>query len=118
MKESNIVNITNEKVYEQLLFTEYEIKGTDNNSYNITIFLNAKSISFYVKNLSDFERIIYKNEYTLYKFYDLNRFFRQYLTLEEMFTYLFKNLKQNELKIIKSNSKITLFIVVEIRGHK
>ena len=105
---------------DELPFIEYKIKGADNQLYSLKIFQNNKYILFYIyiNNTIDFNSIIYKKEVLLEEFYNLNRFFRQYLSLEELFTILFKNLKNKEIKIYKKDDKIKLSFIVECRGKE
>ena len=105
------------QTFEEMFFKEYQIKGDNDKLYNLIILQTQKSISFHVKEQSNDK--IFKKEILLEEFYNLNRFFRQYLSLEELFTILFKNLKNSEIKISENdNNKIKLSLIFECRGNE
>ena len=115
-----ILEIPQEKKEKEISFKEYEIKGNNNIIYDLKIFKNQNSISFHIKGKSFFNKI-FKKEITLEEFYNLNRFFRQYLSLEDLFDILFKNLKISEIsisEISENNNKLKLILIIEIRGKK
>jgi len=117
-KEFITLNGAEEKDLEKLPFKQYQIKGTDNELYNLKIYKSDKFILFIIKDISDFRAIKYKNKLILEEFYNLNRFFRQYLSLEELFTLLFKNLKNSEINIYKKDNNIKLSFIVDCRGKE
>ena len=61
---------------------------------------------------------LYKIELNLEEIHDLNRVFRQFDTIEELFTEFFQNLDESKIIIIKEENKINLIIVVEFMGKK
>ena len=106
------------KKVEEISFKEYEIKGINDTIYDLKIFRNQNSISFHVKGKSFFNKI-FKKELSLDEFYNLNRFFRQYISLEDLFNILLKNLEQSEILISEEyTSQLKLILIIEIRGRK
>ena len=98
------------RLINEIIYKEYEIKGKDNLLYIIRIFQEENSILFYSKiinNLDNIDNVIYKNELSLDNFHNLNNYFRQYLTCEEIFSIIFSNIKnaniykENKNNIIK-----------------
>ena len=114
-KEFNTVK-DSEKNLDEMPFKEYQIKGNDEQLYNLKIFQSNKFILFLIKDLLDFRATKFQKEIQLEEFYNLNRFFRQYLSLEELFSLFFQNLKNSEISINKNGNKINLFFIVDCRG--
>ena len=103
---------------EENLFKTYQLKGDDNQFYNLKMFLREKSIIFNIIIVNDFTEIIYLNNFTLEELYNLNRFFRQYLSIEELFKLFFKNIKEKDINIIKNGNKIKFNFFVLSRNKK
>ena len=99
-------------------YKTYQLKGKDNQLYNIKIFLKDKSIIFNAKIVGDFTDINYSKQLKLEEFYNLNNFFRQYLSIEELFILLFKNFKEKEMFIIQTKNIIKLSFYVLSRNIK
>ena len=115
-----ILEISNETKNKEISLIEYEIQGINNKLYDLKIFKNPNSISFHLKGKSILDKI-YKKEISLEEFYNINRFFRQYLSIEDLFNNLFINLQNSELsisEISENNNKIKLILLMEIRGKK
>ena len=95
----------------------YQIKGIDNQYYNLKIYYQDKlnSILFKVIIVGDFTEIIYTNTLTLENFYNLNRFFRQYISIEEIYNLFFKNSNNKDLSLLKIKNIIHLnFFVLSL----
>ena len=99
-------------------YKTYQLKGKDNQLYKIKIFLKDKSIISNAKIVGDFTDINYSKQLKLEEFYNLNNFFRQYLSIEELFILLFKNFKEKEMIIIKTKNIIKLSFYVLSRNIK
>ena len=115
-----ILEISNETKNKEIDLIEYEIKGINNKLYDLKIFRNPNSISFHLKGKSLLDKI-YKKELSLEEFYNINRFFRQYLSIDDLFNTLFINLQNSELcisEILENNNKIKLILLMEVRGIK
>jgi len=97
---------------------EYHIKGQDNKQYNIKIYQSEKSIIFLTNEINDILNIKYKIELNLEEFHNLNRIFRQYISVEELFTLYFKSLKEHKIIINKQDKNIKLSLLIEFRGQK
>ena len=85
---------------------EYHIKGKDNKQYNIKIYQSEKSVIFLTNEINDILDIKYKIELNLEEFHNLNRLFRQYISVEELFTLDCKILKEHEIIINKQDKNI------------
>ena len=85
---------------------EYHIKGQDNKRYNIKIIQSEKGIIFITNEINDILDIKYKIELNLEEFHNLNRLFRQYISVEELFTLDCKSLKEHEIIINKQDKNI------------
>lgn len=97
-----------------LIFEKHNFKGTDKNKYNIQIFKSTESITFHI---NDCNGTNYKIELTLDKFYNINRFFKQYSSIEEI-SILLKNMSDHEIFIIKRENAIILNYKFEFHGIK
>ena len=97
---------------------QYQIKGQDSKQYNLKIYQTEKSIMYVISVANDILNIKYKSEFNLQEFHNLNRIFRQYISLEELFNLYFKSLKENEIIINKQDKNIKLSLLIEFRGQK
>ena len=96
----------------------YQIKGKDANEYNFKITQKEKTIMFIINEVNDILNVEYKNEFSLQEFHYLNRLFKQYISLDELFNLYFQSLKEEEIIIIKQDKTITLTLLIEFRGQK
>ena len=96
----------------------YQIKGKDEKEYNFKIIQAEKTIMFIINEINDTLNIEYKSEFSLQEFHYLNRLFRQYISLDELFNLYFQSLKEDEIIIIKQDKTITLTLLIEFRGQK
>ena len=97
---------------------QYQIKGQDSKQYNLKIYQTEKNIMYVISVANDILNIKYKSEFNLQEFHYLNRIFRQYISLEELFNLYFKSLKENEIIINKQDKNIKLSLLIEFRGQK
>ena len=118
MEKNKVINLKEEFIGSRASFKKsYQIKGIDNQYYNLKIYYQDKlnSILFKVKIVGDFTEIIYTNTLTLENFYNLNRFFRQYISIEEIYNLFFKNLNNKDLSLLKNKNIIHLnFFVLSL----
>ena len=96
----------------------YQLKGSDDQFYNVQIFLKDNSFIITTKIVGDFTELMYSKKYTLEELYNLNTFFRQYLSIEELFKLFLKNLKQKEIIIYKKDGQIIFSFFVVSRNKK
>ena len=80
--------------------------------FELKIFQEEESIIFHVSEKDDLSGTLYKIELNLEDFHDLNKVFRQYDTIEELFTEFFQNLKEFKIIILKEENKINLIIFI------
>lgn len=97
---------------------DYNLKGTDKQKYIIKIIKGEKSIIFNAKIENDIGNILYTEETDFEEFSNLNRFFRQYDSVEELFTDLFQTLEEKEMVICKKANNVKFSILVEARGKQ
>ena len=94
---------------------EYTLKG-DKDEFNLKIFQAKNSIIFHARLINDLSEMLYTEETDFEEFHNLNRFFKQYGAIGELFNLLFETLEDNEIKISKSENRIKLTFMVEARG--
>ncbi len=97
---------------------DYNLKGTDKQNFIVKIIKGEKSIIFNAKIENDIGNILYTEETDFEEFANLNRFFRQYDSIEELFTDLFQTLEEKEMVICKKANNVKFSILVEARGKK
>ena len=111
MEKENLIN--NEDNKDNLNLIEKELKGIDEQKYLITIIKSEKSIIFNVKSKNDYLGIIYKKEITLDSLYNLNKFFKQYLTIEDLFINFFGNTNDIDIIVSKKENENERFILLK-----
>ena len=103
---------------EELPCKEFTAKNQENQKFSLKIYQGDKSIYFQIKEIGDIGDTLYKTESTLENFHKLNRVFRQFLTIEELFSYYFQCYKEEEICVSKKDKKIKLTFIVEFMGKK
>ena len=83
-------NILDEDPPLKIIEKEKEIKINDNNNlaYLLKIKKTNLGIEFSAYNLNEIKVILFSNLISLEKFYQFNSFFRQYLTIDELYAFL------------------------------
>ena len=92
---------------DKLPFIEYEKMRINKYLYNIKIYQAEDSIIFNANLIDDFE-LLYEKVYTLSELYEMNRFFKQYSTIKEVFKSFFKNFKKKDIIAYKEENRIHL----------
>ena len=95
-----------------------QLKGKDNQYYNLQIYQKEKTIIINTKIVNDFIGMIYSKSFTIEEFYKLNIFFRQYLSTEELLSLFFNNLKEKDITIVKNYDTIKISFLVLSRNKK
>ena len=93
---------------EKLPFIEYNNVKINEHLYNIKIYQAEDSIIFNANLINEIFELLYEREYTLSEFYIINRFFKQYSTIKELYTSFFKNFKEKDIIPFKTENKIHL----------
>ena len=109
--QAHPVKLNNQIIKE--IIKELQIKGNDNELYNLKIFLGDNSILFLVKIQNNINNIIYKKELTIKEFHNTNEYFRQYLTCAQLFNALFCNVNNLNTLILKENNNVKIEFSVE-----
>lgn len=99
-----------------LPFIENEIKGKDNNLYNLKIYNAKNSIIFFIKKYNSFLVINYKNKFTFEQLIKIDNFFKSFKSAEEIYTEFFQNFNQKEIIIFDNENKLNLNIKFEYLG--
>ena len=92
---------------DKLPFIEYEKMRINKYLYNIKIYEAEDSIIFNANLIDDFE-LLYEKVYTLSELYVMNRFFKQYSTIKEVFKSFFQNFKKKDIIAFKEENTIHL----------
>jgi len=106
------------KLLSKLPVKEFNIKSKENQSYNLKIYQGEKTLIFHIKEIGDIGDTLYKSESTLEEFCKLNRIFRQYISIEELFVLFIQNYKDSEINITKKENQIKLAFSIEFMGKK
>ena len=101
------------KSLNQLPFKDFKLKD-----FNLKIFQGEKSIIYHAKEVEDLSDTLYKGETSLEKLYELKRVFRQFVSLEEVFTLFFQALDESKIAIKKEDNKVALAFMIEFMGKK
>ena len=101
------------KSLNQLPFRAFKLKD-----FNLKIFQGEKSIIYHVKEIEDLADTLYKGETSLKELHDLKREFRQFASIEEVFTLFFQVIDESKIVIKKEDNKVTLAFIIEFMGKK
>ena len=87
---------------------EKEIKGIDNKIYRLLILKEEDEIILKSNIIDD----IYDNQYILNinikQFYNINKIFKQYKYINDIYLKYFNNIKEEDIKIYLENNKIKI----------
>ena len=86
--------------------------------FELIIFQGEKSIIFHASEKDDLSGVLYKIELDLEKIHNLNRQFRIYASIEDLFTDFFQKLHESKIIIKKEENKINLIIIMLITWVK
>ena len=108
MEGNNLANNPNRENENRQLKKEFKIKGTDNKLYKLIIIKERDEIIFE----SNLEDSIYDVKYTasicLNKFYSINKIFRRFDSINNLFLNFFNNINDRNIIITISDNKIKL----------
>ncbi len=100
-----------------LPFKEFNLMG-EKEEFNLKIFEGKNSIIFHGRIKDDLSESVYIEETDFEEFHNLNKFFKQYTSVNELFSLLFQTLDEKEIIISKTENRIKLTFKVEARGKK
>ena len=87
--------------------------------FELKIFQGEKSIIFHASEKDDLSGTLYKIELDLENLYNLNRVFRQYNSIKDVFTDFFQKLHESKIIMKKEENKINLIIIIiDLLGQK
>jgi len=91
---------------------EFEIS-----SYKIEIIKGTNTIIFNASKIGDIKGSLFKNEIELNKFGQIDKYFRQFDTIDELYLDISK-IKRTELKVEEIENNIKLILIYNIREEK
>ena len=102
---------------QDLLFKEFQLKGKDNQEFKLKI-INEKNNKIIQENIDNNEinTFIYKKVLLLNDFYESNKIFKQYDSIEDLFESYFQHLDKSEISILYEENKIKLCFIIEYRN--
>ena len=112
-KQTQSLNSPPGKSLNQLPFKDFKSKD-----FNLKVYQGEKSIIYNVKEIEDLTDTLYKAESSLEELYNLKRVFRQFASIEEVFTLFFQALDESKIIIKKEDNKIILAFIIEFMGKK
>ena len=112
-KQTQSLNSPPGKSLNQLPFKAFKSKD-----FNLKVYQGEKSIIYNVKEIEDLTDTLYKAESSLEELHKLKKVFRQYDSIEEVFTLFFQALDESKIIIKKEDNKIILAFVIEFMGKK
>ena len=97
---------------------EYTIKNVSNNkNYKVKLIKGQNSIIFNAKEIGDIKDILYKIEVAFDKFEKMDKYFRQFDNIDELYLDVSKR-QSNEIKVEEIEENIKLTLIYEIRSEK
>ena len=101
---------------QDLLFKEFQLKGKDNQEFKLKIIKEKNNIIFQANINNDINTFIYKKVLLLNDFYESNKIFKQYDSIEDLFESYFQHLDKSEISILYEENKIKLCFIIEYRN--
>ena len=101
------------KSLNQLPFKDFKLKD-----FNLKIFQGENSIIYHAKEVDDLSDTLYKGESSLKELHNLKRIFKQFESIEEVFTLFFQVFDKSKIEIKKEDNKVTLAFMIEFMGKK
>ena len=101
------------KSLNQLPFKDFKLKD-----FNLKIYQGEKSIIYHAKEIEDLADTLYKGESSLEELYNLKKVFKQFDSIEEVFTFFFKVLDESKISIKKEENKVIIGFIIEFMGKK
>ena len=101
------------KSLNQLPFKDFKLKD-----FNLKIFQGENSIIYHAKQVEDLADTLYKGESSLKELHNMKRIFKQFESIEEVFTLFFQVFDESKIEIKKEDNKVTLAFMIEFLGKK
>lgn len=110
--KDNTIEPLNGQPKEEKEKIEFEI-----GNYKIEILKGTNTIIFNATEIRDIKGSFFKNEIELNKFEQMDKYFRQFDTIDELYLDISK-IKRTELSVEKIENNIKLILIYIIRGEK
>ena len=101
----------NFNILDQVNFPKKELtlKGKDNKFYNLMITNKQNEIIFKSNILNNKLDIQYSIKVNIKDFYEINKIFRKYNSINEVYSKFFNDIKEEQLDIYSSDNKIIVY---------
>ncbi len=97
---------------------EIDLISKENDPFLLNMSKSKDNIIFTAKKKDSHNNIQYIKVASLKDFYDSNKYYYQYETIEELFTQFILDLQNNEIEISFDNNNVNMTINVEIRKKR
>ena len=111
MMSDEASNIYIPRNYPEKEFILKQIKGIDNKLYNLEIIKEKNEIIFKSNIIKDILDIQYSLNIHLKHFYNVNKKFRQYNSINEIYSKYFNNIKEENIIISSNDNKIIVYFI-------
>ena len=96
-----------------ILKRELTIEGKNDKSFKLTIIKENDEIIFESNILDDICNIQYIKNLHIKQFYENNKIFKKYKSIDELYSKIFKNIKNKEIIMSLNNNKIEINLVID-----
>ena len=98
------------KVNSNNIKREFTIKGKNNKSFKLIIIKEKDEIKFESNILGDIFNIQYTSNLYIKQFYEHNKIFKKYKSINELYSEIFKNIEEKDIIMSTNNNKIETYL--------
>lgn len=96
-----------------ILKRDLKINGNNNKSFKLIIIKEKDEIRFESNILDDICNVQYTTNLNIKQFYENNKIFKKFKSINELYSEIFKNIEEEEIIMSLNNNKIETNLVID-----